>query len=246
MIRLYGFDRVPAALPAIGGSDGPRTPAQLRRDRIRRELVGYGYAEAIDFAFQSRTADGTAPALVAGEPLALVNPLSERHAVLRRSLVPNLVESARFNRRRGAEAVRLFEVGHVFARLPEGPARAAGADGPAGRRAGDRGAGLRRRGGDAVGTADRARPLRPQGRRRGAGRGARHAAGGPAGGAARRGAGHRRLAVGGRRRRGGARRLAGADRRARRRHRRLPPLRRRDRPPERPGWATGRPSTATR
>ena len=126
MIRLYGFDRVPATLPAIGGSDGPRTPAQIRRDRIRRELAGYGYAEAIHFAFQSRAADGAAPALVGGEPLALVNPLSERHGVLRRSLVPNLVEGARFNRRRGAEAVRLFEVGHVFAALPAGER---GADG---------------------------------------------------------------------------------------------------------------------
>lgn len=120
MIRLYGFDRVPAALPAVPGTDRPRTPAQLRRDRLRRELAGYGYAEAINFAFHSREADAAAPALVAGAPLALVNPLSERYGVLRRSLVPNLLESARFNRRRGAEAVRLFEVGHVFAALSAG------------------------------------------------------------------------------------------------------------------------------
>ena len=33
---------------------------------------------------------------------------------MRRSLLPGLVESALFNQRRGAEAVRLFEIGHVF------------------------------------------------------------------------------------------------------------------------------------
>jgi phenylalanyl-tRNA synthetase beta chain len=119
-IRLHGFDRVPAALPEIPGSDGPRTPAQLRRDRLRRELAGYGWAEAINFAFHSAAADAAFPAFAGGRPLELANPLSERHAVLRRSLVPNLVDNARFNRRRGAAAVRLFEIGRVFAGLPPG------------------------------------------------------------------------------------------------------------------------------
>src|SRR4029077_4059856 len=50
----------------------------------------------------------------AAAPIELANPLSERAAALRRSLVPGLVESARFNQRRGARAVRLFEVATVF------------------------------------------------------------------------------------------------------------------------------------
>ncbi len=33
---------------------------------------------------------------------------------MRRSLLPNLVEAGRYNQRRGAGAVRLFEIGHVF------------------------------------------------------------------------------------------------------------------------------------
>jgi phenylalanyl-tRNA synthetase beta chain len=48
--------------------------------------------------------------------VALANPLSEAYAVLRRSLVPDLVETARFNQRRGLSAVRLFEIGSVFHR----------------------------------------------------------------------------------------------------------------------------------
>jgi phenylalanyl-tRNA synthetase beta chain len=54
--------------------------------------------------------------------VAIANPLSERYAVMRRSLLPNLVEAARFNLRRGAAAVRLFEVGHVFWKTPDGGA----------------------------------------------------------------------------------------------------------------------------
>lgn len=120
-VRILGFDAIPSALPAITGSDGPRTPAQVRRDRVRRHLAACGYAEAIHFAFQDPAADAAFPSLrPESVPVPLVNPLSERYAVMRRSLVPNLVESARFNQRRGAAAVRLFEVATVFYGHPEG------------------------------------------------------------------------------------------------------------------------------
>ena len=116
VVRLHGFEGIPATLPAIAGSDGPRAPEQERRDLVRDHLAACGYAEAIDYVFHSREDDAALPTLAPGrsEPIALANPLSERYAVLRRSLLPNLVESARFNLRRGADAVRLFEVGHVF------------------------------------------------------------------------------------------------------------------------------------
>jgi len=138
VLRLHGLDAIPAALPAIGGSDGPRTPQQERRERIRDHLAACGYAEAIQLAFLSREEDAALPALsfvvtreaVGGDgALALSNPLSERYAVLRRSLLPGLAAAAGFNRRRGAEAVRLFEIGNAFfpragAPAPGGRARA--------------------------------------------------------------------------------------------------------------------------
>jgi phenylalanyl-tRNA synthetase beta chain len=115
VLRMYGLDRIAAALPGIEGSDGTRTPAQSLRERARDWLAACGYAEAVSFAFQSRSLDARFPSLrPAAEPLELANPLSEAYAVLRRSLVPNLVESARFNQRRGVPAVRLFEIGRAF------------------------------------------------------------------------------------------------------------------------------------
>jgi phenylalanyl-tRNA synthetase beta chain len=122
VLRHLGFDRVPASLPAIPGSDGPRTTEQLRRDRVRDHLAACGWAEAVDYAFHAAEADAAFPsAAPAGAPaVAISNPLSERYALLRRSLLPNLTEAARFNLRRGAPAVRLFEIGHVFWRTDEG------------------------------------------------------------------------------------------------------------------------------
>jgi phenylalanyl-tRNA synthetase beta chain len=115
VVRIYGFDNIAATLPGIEGSDGTRTPEQTLRERARDWLAAGGFAEAVNFAFQSRVLDGRFPSLRPGtEPLDLANPLSEAYSVLRRSMVPNLVESARFNQRRGVPAVRLFEIGRVF------------------------------------------------------------------------------------------------------------------------------------
>lgn len=120
VLRFHGLDRIPATLPRLAGPDEGRDELHRLREGLRDHLAYCGLAEAIHFAFHDRAADTRFPGVGAtGEPLALANPLSERYAVLRRSLLPNLVETAGFNCRRGAAAVRLFETGRLF---PGGPA----------------------------------------------------------------------------------------------------------------------------
>src|SRR6185295_7726168 len=63
VLRIHGFDRIPEALPAIAGSDGPPTPPQRRRAALRRVLSAAGYAEAINFAFHDPKGDATYPSL---------------------------------------------------------------------------------------------------------------------------------------------------------------------------------------
>jgi phenylalanyl-tRNA synthetase beta chain len=115
VLRMYGFDRIPAALPAIPGADAPKPEYQIRRERARRQLAASGYVETVHFAFLDPARDAAFPSLRPGaKPLRLANPLSEQYSVLRRSLAPNLVETARFNQRRGLAAVRMFEIATVF------------------------------------------------------------------------------------------------------------------------------------
>ena len=115
VLRLHGFERVEPALPAIGGPDAPELPAHRLRERVRQSISGAGFAETVDWAFHGGDEDARfAPVSPRGPALRLLNPLSERHAVMRRSLLPGLMEAASFNRRHGLPAVRLFEVGHVF------------------------------------------------------------------------------------------------------------------------------------
>jgi phenylalanyl-tRNA synthetase beta chain len=120
VLRIYGFDRIPAALPAIPGADAPKPANQIRRQRLRRQLAASGFAETIHFAFLEPARDAAFPSLrPAAKPIRLTNPLSEQYSVLRRSLAPNLVETARFNQRRGLAAVRIFEIATVFFENPD-------------------------------------------------------------------------------------------------------------------------------
>ena len=115
VLRQNGFASIPPTLPVLHGVDEGENPAHDRRERLRDLLAGFGYAETIHYAFGKRADDAALPRLVGeGDPIALANPLSELYAVMRRSLVPNLVASAGFNANRGATGVRLFESGHLF------------------------------------------------------------------------------------------------------------------------------------
>jgi phenylalanyl-tRNA synthetase beta chain len=126
VLRVHGYDAVPSTLPALGEPDAPPTPRQLLRDRVREVLAASGYAEAINWAFQSpEEAAATAPlgstpegGAAGEEPVVVDNPVSELYSTLRRSLLPGLVAGARYNTRRGAESVRLFELGVAFGRRP--------------------------------------------------------------------------------------------------------------------------------
>lgn len=124
VLRVLGYDAIPATLPAIAEPDAPPTPRQVLRRRVRATLAAAGFAEAITWAFQSREEAGSMAPLGDGagaeEPVVLENPLSELYTTLRRSLLPGLLADARFNTRRGAESVRLFELGNAFGRTSGG------------------------------------------------------------------------------------------------------------------------------
>jgi phenylalanyl-tRNA synthetase beta chain len=114
-IRLHGMDKIPSGLPTLAGPDAGSSAGHERREQIRRQIAACGYIEAINYAFQDSESEAAFPALERqGNAIQLANPLSELYTVMRRSLLPNLVATARFNLQRGAEAIRLFEIGHVF------------------------------------------------------------------------------------------------------------------------------------
>ena len=117
--RHYGFDRLPVRFPPLATHQPPPDP-RIARDRlVRLALTSAGFSESMTFAFIEKSA--ALPFCAPGvEPPAIANPLSEKFAVLRPSLLAGLVESCVHNRRRGRKDVRLFESGSRFTPAGEG------------------------------------------------------------------------------------------------------------------------------
>jgi phenylalanyl-tRNA synthetase beta chain len=121
--RHWGFDRIPATFPTLDTVPRPMSPAVARDRRLRGILCGAGLQETCTFSFLERQA--AEPFLPAGvEPVAIANPLSEKFAVLRPSLLPGLLDALVYSRRRETDDVRLFEAGAIF--LPGGEANRVG------------------------------------------------------------------------------------------------------------------------
>jgi phenylalanyl-tRNA synthetase beta chain len=115
--RHYGFDRVPATFPALQTVPPASAPVIAHRRDIRRLLCATGLQEAVTFTFIDEPA---AAMFAGGGTVPLRNPLTEKFAVLRPSLLPGLVDAVVHNLRRGSDDVRLFEVGAVFSPSGEG------------------------------------------------------------------------------------------------------------------------------
>jgi len=118
--RHYGYDRFPLRLPVAsslsGGQPARKTPHAAKEERLRALLLGLGYDETLSSVMVSRATEefGEAP------PVVLSNPLSEEGAILRTSLVPLLLSAVQWNRNRGQETVRLFEIGSIYQRSENG------------------------------------------------------------------------------------------------------------------------------
>ena len=110
--RHDGYVGLPATFPALKTPQLPPDARTVRDRTVRHVLTAVGLSEAMTFAFIE--ADAAAPFSGNSSPIAIANPLSEKYSVLRPSLLPGLIDSAAYNRRRERKDVRLFETGTRF------------------------------------------------------------------------------------------------------------------------------------
>lgn len=117
--RITGFDAVESvALPRDEGVAKPTaTPDQLLERRLRRAAAAAGFHEAVTWSFVSERE--AAP--FGGGAWSLANPISEELKVMRPSLLPGLLSAAARNQNRGAESIRLFEIGRRYLSDAEHP-----------------------------------------------------------------------------------------------------------------------------
>jgi len=110
--RLTGYDALPARPPGGRLRAGVASERSVSTERIGATLAARGFQEIMTWSFVA--ADDLQRLALPGPAQPLANPLNRDMAVLRTSLLPGLLRTARANLRHQQPRLRLFETGHVF------------------------------------------------------------------------------------------------------------------------------------
>ena len=117
VLRFFGFNNVPAALPRVTTGDVREEPVEVLETSLRDVLVGSGLSEAVNYSFIHPDHN----ALFSDErPIGITNAINENIASMRLSLLPGLLENVAFNRGYGTRDGALFEVGRIYHREGDG------------------------------------------------------------------------------------------------------------------------------
>ncbi|MDB5070038.1 MAG: phenylalanyl-tRNA synthetase beta subunit [Candidatus Eremiobacteraeota bacterium] len=119
--RVVGYDHVRAEVPAVAPHDVDS--AEFDREmELATTLAGLGYTEVLSLSLQPGSVAQTwrENGIPVGEPVEIVNPLSEDQRWMRFSMAPALLEFAA--RDRAVRPYRRFELGHVFSNASNGSA----------------------------------------------------------------------------------------------------------------------------
>ncbi|MET9615034.1 phenylalanine--tRNA ligase subunit beta [Kitasatospora indigofera] len=116
VIRLEGYDNVPARMPTVPPGKG-LTEAQRMHRRVGVALAAAGYVEVNNYPFVGEAAFdalGLEKDDRRRRTVKLVNPLNDEEPALRTTLLPGLLGALRRNVGRGNTDLAIFETGTVF------------------------------------------------------------------------------------------------------------------------------------
>ena len=117
--RLSGYDNIPVTTPSIRPHEEGETPELLLRDQARSIITGLGFTEIITYSFISPDSVdilGAKKKSPLRSFVRLINPLSVDQSVMRTSLLPGLLETAKNNILNQERGLKLFEWGKLFIR----------------------------------------------------------------------------------------------------------------------------------
>lgn len=110
--RVIGYDHLPGGARTVEMRFGAVAEDAVDRARVHDVLCGRGYHEVITYSFVDAAVDA---ALSGGLPtVAVDNPIAEQMSVMRTTLWSGLVGVLKHNRARGADRLRVYELGLQF------------------------------------------------------------------------------------------------------------------------------------
>lgn len=123
--RVIGLERVPSRAAGVFTPSQSTDRAYDFAMSLRHALVNRGWFEAqtLRLISTAQLADVLGQPVPLEKAIALKNPLSEDHTVMRPSIVPGLLATAALNIRQGLQKLCFFELGRVFLSNPNGSSR---------------------------------------------------------------------------------------------------------------------------
>lgn len=114
VLRLYGTERIPAAVVSAPGLVGDDDPTVLFNRAVTDYLVGHDFHECVNYTLRPAKELATWVSQTAAAELALANPFVEDQSHLRPTLIMGLLDTLKLNQSRGVTVSRLCETGRVF------------------------------------------------------------------------------------------------------------------------------------
>ena len=118
LARVYGYNRLPTTHIQADVNLPARPEAQVGLRELRRVLLARDFHEAVCYSFVDADLQRRLDPEV--EPVAVSNPISPDHAVMRSTLLAGLLRAAQHNVKRQQGRVRLFESGLRFVPAADG------------------------------------------------------------------------------------------------------------------------------
>lgn len=121
-LRIYGFNNIPLETNARTDyiADFPSTSVDQVRQTLGQLLAGNGYFEIWTNSLSSERLQAKFASSLPGEPVRILNKLSEELGVMRQTLLFSMLEVCAYNLNRKQKNQKLFEFGKIYYRQDGG------------------------------------------------------------------------------------------------------------------------------
>ncbi|MDR1476899.1 MAG: phenylalanine--tRNA ligase subunit beta, partial [Rickettsiales bacterium] len=109
LIRIYGYDKMPANPVTAEGMKPVLDARQARNSTARRLLASRGLVEVYTWSFMSSKKESDVR-----QPIRLANPITAELDVMRQSIIPNLLDGVSANMARSVRSSHLFEIAPAY------------------------------------------------------------------------------------------------------------------------------------
>ncbi len=113
--RIYGLDKISVedSTATDFSTVGELTVEQKNINRLKIASAMYGYNETLTWQFGSPKLISSALMNV-DEHIKISNPIGQDYSIMRKSLIPNMLNTISFNLKQGNKDLKLFELARVF------------------------------------------------------------------------------------------------------------------------------------